>query len=641
MTISFSLFINSNRNNIENLIVIPKDRSVKFYPDPDDYQKKTGKKIFSFNESPSLKKASSRGIIPTLKSRLPDKPMVIEPAQKTGSYGGILHHGWKGFSDELSVRKLQGECFLQWGSNGVVLTGIPESFKISDNGKIIKFTLRKGMKWSDGHPLTTDDISFHFEHVLKNKEFMTNIPDFWTPGGFLPELKIIDKYSYLFVFRYPSGSFLFNCARRNYNEFIQPAHYLKQFHPDFTSRDKLNKMIKEKGYKKILDLFYEKQDFIRNPMLPTITAWIVQNDYRELEVIFKRNPYYYKIDSSGNQLPYINEINNIFIENKEDLLAKITNSKIDFQFRSLSLSDSRTLLKRKKNYYVMLCPSSHGSNVCIYLNHTVQDVVKRELFNNKNFKKALSLSIDRNEINRINHDGFAVPRQASFPDGGLLYDREWETLYADYDLKQANEILDMLGLAEKNADGIRLLKNGKPLEITFEYYSDYTKDIDLLKKQLLKAGIEIIDKKEDRELMYKRYRVDNVHEAIIGTFDRTVRPDIDTRHLIPFDSNNFWGTGWGIYYDNKGKKGIKPDNDIFELQKIYESLQSEGDDSMRKKLLQKAVDIHKKNIYIIGIIGLKPTIAVFNKKLSNIPYFINEEIYRTPGNAYCWQWFYE
>ena len=623
-------------------IRVPENQVPRHYVSAAEY----GKTIKKYNESPTLAKLVKEGKLPPVEKRLPNEPVVVKPSESIGKYGGTYKRAWKGMSDRWGVDKALCERLVLWEANGERTPGVIKGLEISPDGKTITMKLREGLKWSDGQPVTTKDVDFQYNKVYHNNDLfsITRLEPAFKPGGVPAKLKIIDKYNCQFVFAAPGPSFPITAASKGYYEFMQPFHYLKQFHPEYTKKEKLDKLIKESGEKNLQTFFANKALPFRNPDLPTLMAWQLSNDVTDQQVIFKRNPYYFKVDTKGNQLPYIDEVVNIFVEDVEMLVMKAVSGDLDFQTRDLTLANFTLFMenKDKGNYNVLVFPSSTGADVCVYLNHNVKDKTKNELFNNPKFKQALSIGINRQEVNNINHMGMAQIRQAAFSKDGYVYDKEWENLHIQYDPVKANKILDELGLTKKDGNGIRLMKDGKPLEITIEFYLDnYTKDLEIISKNWQEIGVKLIQKLEDRSLMYTRYRQDNAHEALCWGFSLIIRPDLHCGYWAPIQESSGWGGQWGAYYRTKGEKGIKPPSHVKRLQDIWDKIQVTVNEKERKALMQEVIDIHKKNLFMIGVVGLEPKIAVMDKKLRNVPYFVYGEAYRSPGNAYPQQWYFE
>ncbi|HON73209.1 MAG TPA: ABC transporter substrate-binding protein, partial [bacterium] len=211
-----------------------------------DYEKLTGKKITKFNEAPQLADLVKQGKLPAVEQRLPKSPLVVTPVEKVGQYGGTWRRAWLGLSDQWGPNKICHEHLVMFDKNGVdVLPNVAESWQISKDTTTYTFKLREGIKWSDGTPLTTDDVMFWYEDFLMNKELTPNAPSWLTAGGKPCEIEKIDTYRFRVKFAVPNPLFLISICKSGGNAFFLPKHYMKQFHPKYTPKEKLDAMVKE------------------------------------------------------------------------------------------------------------------------------------------------------------------------------------------------------------------------------------------------------------------------------------------------------------------------------------------------------------------------------------------------------------
>ncbi|MBC7321369.1 ABC transporter substrate-binding protein, partial [bacterium] len=314
----------------------PKAPSPSQYNSPADYEKATGKKITRFSEAPALAELVKQGKLPPVEKRLPEKPLVIVPVEEVGKYGGSWRMAMRGRADTpLLSRQVGYEGLVIIDPDlANVLPGVAENWKIGGNGRIFTFYIRKGIKWSDGHLFTADDIMFWYKDIILNKELTPVIPSWLTSEGEVVKVEKIDTYTVRFTFKKPNGLFLPYFATGAGRSVLVPSHYLKQFHVNYTSKDKLNELVKKEGLNTWIDLFNNKNNFWMNPDLPVVFAWKVTTPLGvSTRVVFERNPYYWKIDTEGNQLPYIDRLVVDVVENIEVMKMKALNGEIDMQSR--------------------------------------------------------------------------------------------------------------------------------------------------------------------------------------------------------------------------------------------------------------------------------------------------------------------
>jgi len=281
------------------------------YATLEEYEKVTGKKITKLSEAPILRTKVAAGELPPVEERLPKEPMVVEPIEEIGQYGGNLRTACLGTADVATIYvPFLTEPLVRWDRTGtVVIPNVAKKWSISKDARTYTFYLRKGMKWSDGTPLTADDILFWYKDIALNKELTPVFYSWLTTGGEPVEVKKIDDYTVQFRFSQTNVLFLKNVAFQGsmpWSNMITPKHYLKQFHPNYVPKEKLITMTKEAGFDHWFQLFLDKKDYVQNSAYPVITAWQSTGSMagRTLHTL-KRNPYYWKVDPHGNQLPYL------------------------------------------------------------------------------------------------------------------------------------------------------------------------------------------------------------------------------------------------------------------------------------------------------------------------------------------------
>jgi len=620
----------------------------KIYSTLAEYEKFTGKKIEKFHEAPMLRVKVAAGELPPVEERLPEEPMVIEPYEEIGQYGGTWHRAWLGLADMWGPAKLMEVRMIQWNWNASqLLPDVAKAWEVSKDGRSFTFYLRKGIKWSDGEPFTADDILFWWEDVLLNKELTPAGPSDWfIVGGEPAKLRKIDDYTVRFSFKEPYGVFLLCCPDRLRAFVNAPKHYGKQFHPRYTPADKLEKMTKEAGFDHWWQLFLAKMGegwWDTNPDHPTLWAWKLKVPGTATRMIHERNPYYWKVDPQGNQLPYIDRITHDLVENPDMINFKAMTGEIDMQMRHIQFANYTLLMENRKkgNYRVLKWRDATGANPVILLNQTCKDPVLRKLFQNDKFRKALSLAINRDEINEFCYLGTAKPRQASIIPGSFCYSKEWEKAYAEYNPEKANALLDEIGLKWDKDHKYRLRPDGKPLALTIEFtpvFGPWPDACELIKGYWEAIGVKTVLKSEERSLYHTRVDA-NEHQVAIWTMDRASIWLSDPVWLLWAGE---WASEYARWYSSGGKVGEKPVGDIAKLYKLWDKLKVTTDEKERERLGKEIVNLHIKNIWMIGTVGETIQPVVVKNYFRNVP---EELIYSnplmTPGNAQTSQFFIE
>jgi len=607
-----------------------------------DYVRLTGKKISKFNEAPQLSELVRQGKLPSVDQRIPKNPVVIKPWEELGQYGGTWRRVWFGLSDSAGPWKLAAETIVFWSSDGKIVPNIAERWQVSKDAKEYTFYLRKGIKWSDGQPFTADDIMFWYKDIILNKDLTPSPPWWFQSGGKAGEVIKIDDYTVKVRFSEPNGVFLLQAA--NVGEMYAPKHYLKQFHPNYVSLDQLNALAKKEGFDFWYQLFAQKNAWLQNPDRPTIYPWKVTVPGQVgTRMVMERNPYYWKIDTNGNQLPYIDKITHDLVENVEMVNLKAVSGEIDMQMRHMSLSNYTLLMenRQKGGYRVLLWTPGTGAEVLICLNQTVQDEVLKKLFRDKRFRFALSLAINREEINQLFFLGLGKPRQASLISSSPYYSKEWEEAYAEYNPKRANALLDELGLTNRDRDGFRLRPDGKTLSLTI-LASTTTQigPLEAIKKYWEEIGVKTIINPVERSLLYTRV-TGNQYEVTVWGMDRSYNPLIEPLYLVPFKLEiGIWYPLYVIWYDSGGKSGEQPPKDVARLRDLWERIKATPSDAVRARLLKEICRLHAENIWLIGTVGEVPTPVVVKNNFRNVPEkLVTDTTLLSPRNAYPEQFF--
>jgi len=487
--------------------LLAKEKIETIYTTLQEYEKVTGKKIKKFSEAPMLKEKVATGELPALEKRLPEEPVVLDPAEKIGKYGGTLRTAYPSGKGPFWMASILHEFPVTHSSDAMeIKPNIFKSWEVSEDARTFTFHIRKGIKWSDGYPFTADDFVFWSEAIAHNKDLNPyGIGDFKL-GGKMGVIEKIDDYTIRISFSQPYGFFLERLCRFRQGLYAC-KHYLKQFHPDYTPKDELEKMVKEEGYDNWVGLFGSKNIMGEtagdNPECPTIRAFRVLNKASEPVQHWVRNPYYWKIDTEGNQLPYVDKIDVTLVSDIEAALLKCVAGDVDWMLvDEIGGTANLPILKKneEKGKYKILPTMGWvyqlGATVFNFFN---EDPVLRKIFRDERFRVALSLGIDRDEINDVIFKGMYQPANPC-PPYGPPYHGEWPRfhIYTKYDPLLADQLLDAVGLDKWNKDHtIRLRPDGKPLKIVFNVSTKWSQQVpiaEMYKKYWAGRGIEVIIK---------------------------------------------------------------------------------------------------------------------------------------------------
>jgi len=588
-----------------------------------------------YTEAPMLSDLVKAGKLPAVEQRVSDEPLVLKPIEEIGQYGGTWRRAWKGPADFHAYGRLNYEPILRWPRNpkDPVQAGLAKKWEFSPDGKTLTLYFRKGLKWSDGTPWTVDDIIFWWEDIELNKDLTSAPHAEWVVNGKPMTLKKIDDYTIQYNFDGPNGlvvrmlAFHGNQWPLNFERFgaFAPAHYLKQFHP------KYNKDIKD--YK----LFNEKADDL-SPGRPAMTPWTVaQYKAGDPKLIATRNPYYWKVDEKGQQLPYIDQIELTLVQNNDAVAALALSCEIDMQFRSMDLR-KYSLFKeneQKCGYRVFRWPSAQGTALALWPNQSyAADSVLRDIFQNKDFRIALSYAIDRKKINTITYLDQGVIRSEMVVPDSAFYVPEVESLYMDYDPKKAAEYLDKAGLKMGPDGKTRLRPDGKTLEITIETERTGAEldALQLIVETWNAVGVKTALKTMTRDAFWPRATGNEVQISVWST-DRGLEPFVDPIYIFPFDERSWMAPAYGIYYKTAGAQGVKPTGKFAEAQALFDQFKATIDSAKQLEIGKQLVKMATEEVWTIQTVGMVPAPCIVKNNFRNVPEkYTQDWIFMSPGN---------
>jgi len=596
-------------------------QGMKVYPTLAEYEKLAGKKIEKFNEPPMIRTMVAAGILPSVEERLPEEPSVIEPLEEVGQYGETLCYVPPGRLRDVRNHGL----FMRSEDGAKMLPDIAKGYEYSKDYKAVAIYLRKGIKWSDGAPFTVDDILFWWEDVMLNKELNPAGPGKeWQPGGKVAEFEKVDDWTLRIHFAAPNPGLMpgkshpYGMAQAH---FFNPKHYLKKWHINYNPE--ANKIAKEEGYEywwQALRYHEGKWETHKRIGLPTLSTWVVTRitpSYMEAE----RNPYFWQIDTSGNQLPYIDKIFVPMIEDPEVIIMKAIAGELDYVqgYELLPMEDYPLCKEREREGdYRVLLYRDFKSDGMISINPLTPDPVVRKIFHDIRFREALSLGIDRKAINDAAFFGLAVPGQWAPHPMSIFYKEEWGRYCADYDVERANSLLDEMGLKWDSEHKWRLRPDGRTLEILLESGHGSKPEAtvgELLAAQWEKIGVKLALRIE--KCVHERLRND-LCELLTTTPTSTGWVDLAFGSPEPY----FWGLGegWNNWLRTDGKEGVEPPEEWKEVKDWCDkSLTLSPNTKEWIQLKQKIWDFRVKQLWIIGIVGQGPLFNLAKNYVRNVP----------------------
>ena len=613
-----------------------------------------------YHEAPMLAAMVAAGDLPPVDERLPAEPLVEEVVDEIGQYGGTLRRAFLGPGDHNNYTRVVYDALVRHAPDGSkVIPHIAKGWE--SNADFTEWTvfLREGMKWSDGEPFTADDIMFWYEHILLNKDLIPAI-GVWMQNadGSVATVEKVDDYTVKWTYGQPNTAFLLDLANMDgadkemTNLSFVPAHYLKDYHPDFADAAELQAKIDEAGFDTWVELFAVQAMPHVSGTRPSTAAW-APNGTNTSDQVFTivRNPYYFAVDPEGNQLPYIDEVRFTFFADKEALNLAAVAGEIDMQGRHINMSAYPVLKENEAagGYRVITWPTFGGSDAVVMFNQTwiANDPVMGALFQTKDFRIALSYAIDRNAILESAFLGLGEPRQAvPAPFHPYYPGDEYAYKYTEHDIDQANALLDGIGLTERDADGMRLLPNGEPLDIEIGVvpaFGNWPDIAQLIVEDWADVGIRAHVEIRERTVHFEM-RPNNELMAEIWNDDTTGFPfsgqpkqDVRSQTALTF------APLYADWYRTDGAEGLEPPDEIKRLTAIIDEAKVSGPER-QIELAQELFKSWADNVWEIGTVGLTPMVqgvVVVNENLMNVPAVAgNDWPLRTPGDTRPEQYFF-
>jgi peptide/nickel transport system substrate-binding protein len=585
---------------------------------------------FAWLEPPALQNDVAAGKLPPIEERLPQAPLVVPLSAQgleAGVYGGDLRILMSGAKDVRMMVVYGYARLVGYDRDYRILPDILERFEVEE-GRIFTFHLRPGHRWSDGEPFTADDFRYFWEDVANNPDLSpTGLPTELMVEGEPPQFEVLDPVTVRYSWSKPNPSFLPALAGAAPLFIYRPAHYLKGFHARYADPAELQKKVEDADQRNWAALHGRKDNQYKNdnPKLPSLDPWVNTTKGPAERFIFVRNPYYHRVDKNGRQLPYIDRVLMTVADGKI-IPAKVGAGEADLQARYLRF-DHYTFLKageRRGKYAVRLWRTGAGSQLALYPNLNANDPVWRALFRDKRFRRALSLGIDRHEINQVIYYGLALEGQNTVLPQSPLHREEYRLAAAQYDPDEANRLLDELGLKRDGDEGPRLLPDGREMEIIVESAGEGTEESDVLRliaDSWAKLGIGLFTKLEQREVFRNRiFAGETLMSVWAGLENGVPNPLSLPSELAPTSQQHLQWPKWGQHFETQGKAGEPIDlPEAKRLMGLYMDWRHAVAPAEKERLWHAMLQIHAEEVFSIGTVAAVPQPVVVSERLRNVP----------------------
>ena len=604
----------------------------------------TGRRLGD-KEAPALAKRVRSGDLPAVKDRLPAHPLVVEPVERPGSYGGSWRMGITGGSGSFSqLNRFQGyEGLVRWTPDWdpTPVPNVAESFEIGGKGTSYTFKLRAGMRWSDGKPFTADDVMFWYEDVVLNKD-LTPVPPSWMLiDDQLGRVVKVDEHTVVFEFRKAHGLFLQKLAQPGADAPVRYAkHYLSRFHKGHN--DAVDDLVKEHKQSDWVQLFQSMggidDDSVRYSVKdqPLLHPWIFTQPPSggTGRAVAERNPYYWKVDSQGRQLPYLDKLEYSVMQgdSTNTLTLMAVNGEIDMEDQFFAVPENKPVVGRgrKEGGYDFYTTTPTEPNVAvIQLNLNHKDPAKRQVFQNKDFRIGLSYALNRKEIIDIVLLRQGKPWQAAPLPASEYFNEQLATQYTEHDVRKANEHLDRAGYTERDSRGFRTGPDGKRITIGIDLDNGRPIFVDMA--QLIKAhweavGIAVSVTAMDRSLWEERVRESADFDATLHRFGGGSGEAVvlDPRYYFPFDGNSIYASAWQAWYrqlsGDDATAGVEePPKAAQRQMRLYDQLTLVTDTAQRTALMGEILQIAADEFYVLGISLPVDGYGVVRNDFRNVP----------------------
>ena len=602
------------------------------------------------------------GALPGLADRIPAEPLVVVPYDSIGQYGGTMralsNATEAGTSDFLSTRHVN---LVRYSDDlQTIVPNVARDWEWNSDFTELTFFLREGHKWSDGAPFTSADIKFWYDNLALDPKVIEKPKDYALVAGERMTVETPNATTVVFKLPAPKPGLLAHFAT-SYAQAFQPKHFLGQWHPDISSDadEKAQALGFESGIA-LVSAYYGNSDWTDTPtpMLsapdkeanlpkatqPTLESHIYITDTTEGRKLVA-NPYFHMVDPTGQQLPYISRQDELYANDNEVRILKLVNGEADYKSQSLTLASAPLLLENqeKGGYTVQLKPQI--ASYTLAFNVTSEDLGKRAVFGDVNFRRAMSIAMNRNAINEtaffgqgraVQYTGFS-PRPSWMPES-------LEQAYLDYDPQMASKMLDDLGMADTDGDGFRELPNGDKLVLNLQFSTQGIAGevVELIGLNWAEIGIQTTVKEVTPD-EYRSAQSSNQLDVLMW-----LKGQPEAIHLgdasywsPPFDGYFDLRTGmlWAEYIDTNGASGVQPPAWVDQMRQDAIAFQSAAPGSAEQgefglKLAQKMVD----EMLFLGTV-IAPAPIYHRNALKNVPEFKtwSYEYYRTyPYRAAQW-----
>jgi peptide/nickel transport system substrate-binding protein len=581
-------------------------------------------------DAPVFEADLAAGTLPPMAGRLPENPRVMDlPAmgRQIGRQGGTIRMLVGGQRDVRLIPINSYARLVGYDANLALQPDILAGFEAVEN-RVYTLHLRKGHRWSDGNPFTAADFQYAWDDVINDTDLYRGGPpvDLMTDGQ-VCTFEALDDLTVRYTFAGPMPDFLPKLAAPLPLMLFMPQAYMRSYHAKYQTAEKLAELIEVNRVDDWQGLHQKMSRTNRpeNPDLPTLEAWRPRTPPPSEQFVFERNPYFHRVDPAGTQLPYVDRVV-LDVASADIISAKTATGESDLQVTGVDFPDYTLLKRAEKTHglHVSLWRRTQGSSVALLPNLNCNDPVWRGLFQDVRMRRALSVAINREELNKVIYFGLARESADTVLPESPLFRPEYASAWSQYDPDLANTLLDELGLTDRESGNIRKLPDGRQAGIVVESAGESTLETDvleLIRDHMRAVGIAIYIRASQRDIFRSRALGGDVQMSVWQGLDNGVpTADMAPDQLAPTSPDYLQWPVWGSWYASAETAGAPPDfAPAIELIALLQEWRHSTTTAVREVLWHKMLALRADQVLTIGTINASLQPVVRSARLRNVP----------------------
>ncbi|MFP4260537.1 MAG: ABC transporter substrate-binding protein [Opitutales bacterium] len=619
---------------------------------PVDYAEGRMAAWYPKGEPPVLQEMVEQGQLPPVEERVGPEPLVMEGPDGLGQYGGTWTRVASSSGDVGVIEwRLSAASLFRWSPMGYpIVPHLAKGYEVSDDLREWTIFLRKGIKWSDGEAFDANDFLYWWEYEIGSLREGT-VPNWMRIRGKDGKFEKVDDHTIRFVFEDPYATFLEALASPDANPYA-PEHYLSQYHPEIGDPELIEAAMETMGVDIPRSVYFSLKSY-DNVDIPRMWPWIYRNHRSAPPQTFVRNPYYFAVDTEGNQLPYVDRI--LFQEKTLQLIPlAAAGGDISMQTRHIKFTDYTMLMEQRENSNYELYhwfPASRSvwslfPNINRRINpEDPKTKFKAEFLRKKEFRQALSLAINRERIISAEYNNVGEPSQIEPGVYSPFHSEKLKNAFIEYAPERASAMLDELGLDQYDSEGMRVFPDGTRMTFYIDF-TDFTGEgpVQFIVDDWAKIGVRAIQRERARPL-FANEKFSYQHDFTVWTGESEFHPLVQPRSFVPTYLDSHFAPGYGEWYragglyglvEEANEKLIEPPlgSPAREAMVLLDQANAESDPEKQAEIVRKILEINAEQVWSISVSTPPPQIVVVKNDFKNVPQVATfGAAYNTPGNT--------